>query len=163
MAFTAEIIRGMGGAGDRAEECAREMTGAWNHAPNFELYDDALPVLEALRRHGLKLGLISNTGRDLARFVAHHGIDVDAVLASGAYGKMKPHPAIFREVLDRLRVAPEAAAMVGDSIPDDMAGARALGMAAFLLDRDERHPEFTPRLTSLLALPAALGLAPAAQ
>jgi HAD superfamily hydrolase (TIGR01662 family) len=159
VAFTAEIIRGMGGTGDRAEECARELTAAWHHAPNFELYDDALPVLDVLRGHGLKLGLISNTGRDLARFVAHHGIAVDAVLASGSHGKLKPHPAIFREALDRLQVAPQAAAMVGDSIADDIAGAHALGIRAFLLDREERHPEFAPRLTTLLALPAALGLA----
>ena len=48
--------------------------------------------------------------------------------------------------------------MVGDSIGDDIEGARALGMDAFLLDRDERYPDFTPRLASLLALPAALGL-----
>jgi len=50
--------------------------------------------------------------------------------------------------------------MVGDSIADDVEGARALGMEAFLLDRENRHPEFSPRLDTLLALPAALGLAP---
>ena len=64
--FTERIIRGMGGDSDRAYECAVEMTRAWEHAENFELYEDTLPVLGALREHGLKIGLVSNTGRDLA-------------------------------------------------------------------------------------------------
>ena len=159
VAFTERIIRGMGGGADGARDCAVEMTKAWEHAHNFDLYEDALPVLDELRRHGLKLGLVSNTGRDLDAFVGHHALDVDAAVASGAHGKTKPHPAIFRAVLDRLEVEPEAAAMVGDSPEDDIEGARALGMRAFLVDREDRFPEYEGRLTDLRQLPAALGLA----
>jgi len=36
--------------------------------------------------------------------------------------------------------------------------ARALGMRAILVDREERHPEVEERLTDLFGLPAALGL-----
>ena len=158
VAFTERIIRGMGGESDSAYECALAMTKAWEHAEHFELYEDALPVLDELRRYGLKLGLVSNTGRDLDAFVRHHRLDVDAALASGAHGYTKPHESIFRAVLERLAVEPHQAAMVGDSIEDDVDGAVALGMRAFLLDRDDRHPEFEPRLPDLLALPAALGL-----
>jgi putative hydrolase of the HAD superfamily len=137
------------------------MTRAWEHAEHFELYEDALPVLEDLRGHGLKLGLVSNTGRDLRVFVAHHGLDVDAALGSRSFGRTKPHPTIFRAVLDQLQVEPAAAAMVGDSPDDDVEGARAAGIAAaFLLDRDDRYPEIEARLPDLYALPAALGLAP---
>ena len=158
--FTEAIVRGMGGDSDRAREAAEEMTRAWEHAHNFELYDDVLPTLAALREHTLKLGLVSNTGRDLDAFVAHHRLDVDALLSSGAHGKTKPHPTIFRAVLERLGVEPEDAAMVGDSLDDDIEGARALGMRAILLDRDGRNPGFEPRLDDLRALPAALGLSP---
>jgi putative hydrolase of the HAD superfamily len=158
--FTEAIVRGMGGESERAREVAVAMTRAWEHAHNFELYDDALPTLAALREHGLRLGLVSNTGRDLDAFVAHHRLHVDALLSSGAHGKTKPHPTIFRAVLERLEVEPADAAMVGDSIDDDVEGARALGLQAFLLDREGRHPEFEPRLDDLRALPAALGLLP---
>jgi putative hydrolase of the HAD superfamily len=158
--FTEAIVRGMGGDSERAREAAEEMTRAWEHAHNFELYDDALPTLAALREHGLSLGLVSNTGRDLDAFVAHHRLDVDALLSSGAHGKTKPHPTIFRAVLERLDVEPEDAAMVGDSIDDDIEGARALGMRAILLDREGRNAGFEPRLDDLRALPAALGLNP---
>jgi putative hydrolase of the HAD superfamily len=154
--FTERIIRGMGGDGERAHECAVEMTAAWEHAYNFELYDDVLPTFAALRTHGLKLALVSNTARDLDRFVAHHHLDVDAALSSRAHGRVKPHESIFRAVLVQLGVQPDEAAMVGDTLEDDVEGARALGMRAFLLDREGRHAEAD--LRDLRELPAALGL-----
>jgi HAD superfamily hydrolase (TIGR01662 family) len=154
--FTERIIRGMGGDGERAHECAVEMTNAWEHAHNFELYEDVLPTLAALRSHGLKLALVSNTARDLDRFVEHHRLDVDAALSSRMHGRVKPHESIFRAMLERLAVEPSEAAMVGDSPEDDVQGARALGMRAFLLDREGRHPEAD--LGDLRELPAALGL-----
>jgi HAD superfamily hydrolase (TIGR01549 family) len=161
VAFTERIIRGMGGDADSAYECAIEMTRAWEHAEHFELFDDALPVLDELRGQGLKLGLVSNTGRNLDEFVAHHRLEVDAALGSGAFGRTKPHPTIFRAVLERLEVEPSGAAMVGDSPEDDVAGARAAGIErAFLLDREDRYPELDDRLPDLFALPAALGLRP---
>ena len=159
VAFTERIIRGMGGDADSAYECALEMTRAWEHAEHFELFEDAVPVLGELRAQGLKLGLVSNTGRNLDEFIAHHKLDVDAALGSGAFGRTKPHPTIFRAVLDRLDVEPEGAAMVGDSLEDDIEGARAAGIRrAFLLDREDRHPEVENRLPDLFALPAALGI-----
>jgi putative hydrolase of the HAD superfamily len=156
--FTERIIVGMGGNTDRARDCAVEMTLAWEHSEHFELFEDALPVLEELRAHGLKLGLVSNTGRDLEAFVAHHKLHVDCALSSRAHGKVKPSPSIFQAVLDRLGVQPGEAAMVGDSLEDDVEGARAMGMRALLLDRENRYPEVQEKLTDLRGLPAALGL-----
>jgi putative hydrolase of the HAD superfamily len=154
--FTERIIRGMGGDDERAHECAVEMTNAWEHAYNFELYEDVLPTLAELRSRGLKLGLVSNTARDLERFVAHHKLDVDAALSSRTHGRVKPHESIFRAVLSQLEVAPVEALMVGDTVEDDVEGARALGMRALLLDREGRHEHAD--LRDLRELPAALAL-----
>ena len=159
VAFTERIILGMGGDAGSARACAVEMARAWEHAENFELYEDAIPVLTELRRYDLKLGLVSNTGRDLDVFVAHHALDVDAALASRVHGKTKPDPTIFRAALARLEVEPADAAMVGDSLEDDIAGAREVGIRAVLLDRESRYPDVEGRITDLRALPAALGLA----
>ena len=156
--FTEQIVRGMGGNSNRAYECAAEMTRAWEHAENFQIFEDVLPVLAELRERGLKLGLVSNTGRNLEEFVRHHGLDVDAAVSSGMHGKTKPHPTIFQAALARLGVAPEAAVMVGDSIEDDIDGAKAVGMRAVLRDRENRYPAVEEKLTDLRALPAALGL-----
>jgi HAD superfamily hydrolase (TIGR01549 family) len=160
--FMAEIVRGMGGDEKRAYQCGRELSRAWSVSANFELYEDALPVLEELRRHELKIGLVSNTGRDLEEFIVHHGLDVDAAISSGAHGKVKPDPTIFLAVLRDLGVESAATTMVGDSIDDDVEGARQLGMSAFLLDRAATYPDFPDRLPDLYALPAALGLRPRA-
>ncbi len=138
--FTQRIIEGMGGTGD-TYAAAAEMEGAWAQAHHFELYEDALPTLEGLRGSWLKLGLLSNTARDLDEFVAHHGLSVDAVLTSRAHGKTKPHATIFRRMLELLDVAPEEALMVGDTVEDDIEGAEAVGMRAVLVDRENRYPD----------------------
>jgi putative hydrolase of the HAD superfamily len=157
--FTEEIVRGMGGGAEGSREAAEDLVRAWEQHERFTLYEDALPVLAELRTHGVKIGFISNGSRDLEEFVAHHGLEADCVVGSRAFGRTKPHPEIFRHALGLLDVGPEDAAMVGDSYEDDIEGARALGMRAFLLDRDGRRPDEPDRLPDLFALPAALGLA----
>ena len=156
--FTEEIFLGMGGPQEIASECATEIEQGWEVSENFELYEDALPVLEELRRADLRLGLVSNGIRDLREFVAHHRLDVDAIVGSRAHGFVKPHPTIFQAALEQLGVAAADTVMVGDSLEEDVEGARALGMRAILVDREKRHPDIEERLTDLYGLPAALGL-----
>jgi HAD superfamily hydrolase (TIGR01549 family) len=158
IAFTEQIVKGMGGDAVRSRACAIDMVAEWERHENFTLYDDALPALEEMRRHGLAIGLVTNGQRDLDEFVSHHGLVVEAAVGSKAHGRTKPHPSIFVAALRTLGVAAEEAAMVGDSYEDDIEGARALGMRAILLDRDGLHPEAEDRIDTLLALPAALNL-----
>lgn len=157
--FTEDIVRGMGGSGPRVAEVAREIVSRWEHARHFELYDDVLPTLAVLRAAGLRLALISNTSRDLAVFVEHHGIEVDAWIASGTHGKMKPSPSIFRAALDLVGAAAVDTVMVGDSPADDIGGARALGMRGILIDRAGRFPNEQERIETLAELPACIGVA----
>jgi HAD superfamily hydrolase (TIGR01662 family) len=158
VAFTERIVLGMGGAAPAAHEVAVEITSRWSRHENFELYEDVLPVLDALRAEGLKLGLVSNSARDVREFARHHALDIDAGISSFHHGKTKPHPSIFRAVLELLEVEPHEAAMVGDTLEDDVEGARALGMRAVLVDRLRLRPDFDPRIDDLYALPSALGL-----
>jgi putative hydrolase of the HAD superfamily len=150
--FTERIVRGMGGDADSAYDCAVEITRGWERHENFEIYDEVPAVLAALRGGGLRIGLVSNSSRDLPEFARHHGLDVDAGLSSFHHGYTKPHESIFRAVLDLLGVEPAAALMVGDTIADDIEGARAVGMRAILLDRGGRHPDFEPRIRTLSEL-----------
>jgi len=157
--FTEQIFVGMGGPESIASECATEIEEGWGVSENFELFEDVLPVLDELRRAELRIAVVSNGIRDLHAFVAHHRLDVDAIVDSRSHGRVKPHPTIFQAALAALAVAAEDAVMVGDSLEEDIEGARALGMRAILIDREERHPEVDDRLTDLYGLPAALGLA----
>jgi putative hydrolase of the HAD superfamily len=158
VAFTERIVVGMGGARPAAHDVALELTDRWQQHENFELYEDVLPVLEVLRGHGLKLGLVSNSARDVREFARHHALDIDAGISSFHHGKTKPHASIFRAVLELLEVEPAEAAMVGDTLEDDVEGARAIGMRAVLVDRLGFREAFEPRIDDLYALPAALGL-----
>jgi putative hydrolase of the HAD superfamily len=155
--FTEQIIRGMGGTGD-TYAAAVEMESRWVESAHFELYEDAAPTVRALRGRGLKIGLLSNSSRDLAHFVDHHRLEADAFLTSRAHGKTKPHESIFRAVLGLLDVDPCDAAMVGDTLHEDIEGALSVGMGAVLIDRAGRYPEIENRLTDLAGLAAALGL-----
>jgi HAD superfamily hydrolase (TIGR01662 family) len=157
-AFTERIVLGMGGSNPASYACAVEITRGWEVHENFELYEDVLPVLEELRGAGLKIGLVTNSSRDVDAFARHHALDVDAAIGSLAHGKAKPHASIFAALLDILGVEPAGAAMVGDTIADDIEGALALGMRAVLVDRHGRHPGFEPRLEDLYGLPALFGL-----
>jgi putative hydrolase of the HAD superfamily len=148
----------MGGPEEIASDCATEIEEGWGLSENFELFEDVIPVLEELRRTGLRIAVVSNGIRDLTAFVAHHQLGVDAIVDSRTHGRVKPHPTIFQAALDLLGVAAADAVMVGDSLEEDIEGARALGMRAILIDRDDRHAEIDERLTDLLGLPAALGL-----
>ena len=158
VAFTERIVVGMGGTEPVSHDVALELTSRWEHHENFELYEDVLPVLDELRSAGLKIGLVSNSARDVLDFARHHALQVDAGISSFHHGKTKPHGSIFKAVLDLLEVEPGDAAMVGDTFEDDIAGALALGMRAVLVDRLGLNEDYQPRVDGLSALPAALGI-----
>jgi len=158
IAFTERIVQGMGGEPPASHEVAVELTARWQRHENFELYDDVQPVLAELRRGGVKIGLVSNSARDIREFALHHALAIDAGISSFHHGKTKPHASIFRVVLELLEVAPEDAAMVGDTVEDDIDGALGVGMHAVLVDRYGLGGRHEPRIDDLRALPAALGL-----
>ena len=156
--FTERIVRGMGGDAASAYDCAVEITRGWEHHDNFELYEDVVPTLAALRAAGLRIGLVSNSARDVREFAVHHALEIEAGISSFHHGKTKPHASIFRAVLDLLEVDPGDALMVGDTLEDDIEGARAAGMEAILLDRERRHPDVEPRIERLDELVGLLRL-----
>jgi HAD superfamily hydrolase (TIGR01450 family) len=52
----------------------------------------------------------------------------------------KPEPPLFQIALERMGLSPGAAAMVGDSVPSDIRGARAVGMRTVLYAPDGGAP-----------------------
>jgi putative hydrolase of the HAD superfamily len=105
-------------------------------------------LLESLRSHGLRLGLVSNAfdpGWLLHRDLEQMGLAerIDFAVFSSEVGKRKPHPAIFERALDALGVAPEEALFVGDRLYEDVRGAAELGMSTVqaVWFRADEHPE----------------------
>jgi HAD superfamily hydrolase (TIGR01509 family) len=97
---------------------------------------EALDTLRRLRAAGLKIGLVSNCASDVPALFAETPIEplVDAALFSCTEGLMKPDPAIYRRVADRLGVQAARCLYVGDGNDDELAGAAAVGMTPVLLD-----------------------------
>jgi putative hydrolase of the HAD superfamily len=143
VAYTRHIIEHMGGTGPNLNACAREIYDEWAACEHFELYDEVPAVLRGLAASGRRIGLISNSHRCLESFQSHFELGglIDATISSPDHGFMKPHPSIFSEALERLRVQPSDALMVGDSIRDDVEGALGAGMRAALVHRSRGcHP-----------------------
>src|SRR4029453_5839740 len=68
----------------------------------------------------------------------------DDVWLSAAVGLAKPDPAFFRLALDAWALAPERIAYVGDRPDNDVAPAKALGLATVRLRRGP-HRDQSPR------------------
>ena len=95
-------------------------------------------VLEELKGR-YRLAVISNSMSLLPKyFLEEHGLMhyFEVVVISGAVGYRKPHPRIFRHTLERLGVPAWQVVHVGNSVKEDIAGAKAVGMHAILV-RDE--------------------------
>jgi putative hydrolase of the HAD superfamily len=95
------------------------------------------PVFDALRLTKCRIGIVSNTEAvltrsDLERFPIL--LSADTVVLSSEVGVRKPDPAIFRIALERLHLPADAAVVVGNSVADDVDGARRAGLRAIYVD-----------------------------
>ena len=93
-----------------------------------------------LLKEKYKLGVISNDMVEHARKpLRYSGLTsiFDLIVISGAEGVgiIKPDAEIFLRALRRLKVKPEEAVMVGDSLADDVKGAKNIGMISVWIDR----------------------------
>ena len=105
----------------------------------FRAYPDAASALAVLRRRGLALVCVSNWDYALPDVLAGCGLAeaLDGVVTSAGAGARKPDPAIFVAALELAGCGPAEALHVGDSLAEDVQGARAAGIEALLIDRGE--------------------------
>ncbi len=132
---------------------------------NWQLEEDTLACLTALRESGLRLGLVSNAGdhQDVLDLTEKFGIApfFDLILTSAACGFRKPHAHIFEQALAHWGIRPSQAVMIGDRLDTDIAGAKALGIySIWLTRRAARPPKIDPlpdaEVASLAEVPALL-------
>jgi len=106
---------------------------------HWQVEEDAISTLEALRTKGLRLGLISNAGddQDVQTLVDKAGIRgyFDVILTSAAQGIRKPNPRIFWNALSHWKALPTQAAMVGDTLGADILGAQHAGLLSIWITR----------------------------
>ena len=119
----------------------------------------AVEALNRLRSAPCQLVVVSNSNGRVRRILRRTGLEphVDLVLDSHEEGVEKPDPRIFEIALTRSRADRNATIHCGDIYHIDVAGARAAGLPAVLLDsaglykdadcpRVQSLPEFADRL-----------------
>jgi putative hydrolase of the HAD superfamily len=98
------------------------------------LVDGAPELLRALKSRGMRIGLISNTGRTpgsvLRDILEALGLasSIDVMVFSNEHGQCKPQPSIFEELRRGLDVPYEEMMFVGDNLYVDVHGAQRCGM-----------------------------------
>lgn len=114
------------------------LTGALLASLRFEPFSDVRPALAAARAAGRRLVVVSNWDVSLDEVLDRLGLAsmLDGVITSAAFGARKPAPEIFERALELAGVGARDAIHVGDSLAEDVAGARAARIEAVLIKRD---------------------------
>ncbi|MDP9133763.1 MAG: HAD family hydrolase [Actinomycetota bacterium] len=152
------------------DDCATEMRDAMrcdelDHATvraamlealAFRTFPDVLPALHELRGGGLRLVVVSNWYCSLPEWLDRAGIGelVDGSVSSAVVGEAKPAPAVFEAGLRVAGCDAAEALFVGDSVDNDVAGARAAGLRAVLVQRAGDPPPGVETVRSLGELSA---------
>ena len=153
----------VGAAIERGESHKRafEWLGVAEPVESFdsgELYADAVPCLNELRRSGLLVGAVGNMRIVQEDLIRPH---VDFAASSERWRVEKPSREFFARIVDEVKRAPEEIAYVGDRVDNDVVPALAAGFTAVHVRRGPwglRHepPRRALRIDSLVELPAAL-------
>jgi len=98
----------------------------------FRLSPGVRETLAFLREKGRRLAVISNWDERLRRLIEAFELSsfFEEIFISCETGLAKPDPAIFEFACQKMGVRPEEALMVGDSLEDDVLGARRAGLFA---------------------------------
>lgn len=105
----------------------------------FVFRDDALAAVQALKKLGLRVGLLSDCTPELPVAWPHFAVApyFDTAVFSCREGLKKPNPAFFHLVCERLGVAPADCLYVGDGGSRELTGAAAVGMTPLMLRAED--------------------------
>jgi putative hydrolase of the HAD superfamily len=103
----------------------------------FTAFTDARPALVAARSRGQRLVVVSNWDVSLHGVLRTLALEplLDGILTSAEAGARKPAPEIFKQALALAGAGPEQTVHVGDSLDEDVAGARNAGIEPVLIRR----------------------------
>jgi HAD superfamily hydrolase (TIGR01549 family) len=129
------LVQGLRRAAD--EELAERIAARFLADARERLSSSAVLLKRLSRKY--RLGIVSNFYGNLEAVCRESGIapHLSVAIDSAAVGFRKPDARIFQAALAPLDTAPSDAIFVGDSLPRDMAGARAIGMPHVWLSTEE--------------------------
>jgi putative hydrolase of the HAD superfamily len=115
-----------------------DLTDALLASLQFTAFEDAAPALARARERGQRVVVVSNWDVSLEDVLSRVGLTpfLDAVVTSASVGVRKPGAEIFERALVLSGAEADDAVHVGDSVEDDVVGARAVGIEPVLIRRD---------------------------
>ena len=126
-----------------ARELGSEFRDVVTKVENWVPFPDVVPALEAVRRKGFRMGMVSNA-TELARRVLRN-LDMerhfDFVVISDEVGVRKPDPRIFAIALELAGTVPSRTVFLGDKPATDIVGATRAGLRGVLVDRRDTFPD----------------------
>jgi len=135
------LDQGTGGVAAYWRAVAGDIGASWDDGRVHELWaadfrswlsvnPDVIDLLADLRAGGTPLALLSNAGPDYGSYFRHGplGDFFAACYVSGELRLLKPHPEIYRHVLDDLGITAAEAVFI-DNRGSNVAGAQAVGIA----------------------------------
>ncbi len=116
-----------------SQELVEEVTTAarTTYVANRQVVTGTLELLYQLRKHGLKIGIVTNNLQaEQVEKLAVCGLTdlVDVMVTAEEVGTSKPNPVMFELTLERLGVTADEVVMVGDSWESDVVGAWNAGI-----------------------------------
>ncbi len=136
------------------------LTNALLASLRFRAFPDVRPALLTARATGWRVVVASNWDVSLHDVLARLRLAslLDGIVTSAQAGARKPAPAVFEQALRIVQVGPEDAIHVGDSLEEDVIGARNAGIEPVFISRHGRPaPAGVRTITSLAALPNLAG------
>ncbi len=118
--------------GDAVRTTVKEAFQRIAAAERFRIFDGVQPLLDTLRRRGLRLALATSAGEeDLDAIMRSADTDLreafDAVVTKSDVDASKPEPDVILSAARKLDVSPAQCAMIGDT-PFDATAARRAGV-----------------------------------
>lgn len=141
---------------EKFDDYFAEVFEAFNGPDRWILYPDTKPILHALKKRGLELGIISNFDSRLFDVLRGLGLAefFETITISSLAHAAKPSPVIFQLALEKHAADPHEAVHVGDSLQDDVEGAGQAKMHGVLINRASGNlPRDAPVIRSLMELP----------
>lgn len=127
--------------------------------PTWPVFPDVGPGLAEARKRGWRLGILSNTDRDLIdTSLETIGIPFELAIVAGEIGSYKPSPRHWEVFRDETGADPSSHVHVAQSLYHDVAPASALGIPCIWINRlgEPADPRPVRTLPDLTGLPDAL-------
>ena len=111
-----------------------------------EPYEDTFALLEHVGQQWKQSVLTNADNASILPLLRYHDLSFDAVVTSEIARAYKPDPRVFALVIKETGVLPEETLYVGDTLLDDMHGAKLAGLSTVWVNRNraEKDPELLP-------------------